>query len=98
MNKPDIITLIAARCSTDKAKAADALDTLLRTLADELAAGDRVHLPHIGALVAAAPIGTRKGRNPRTGAVIELKPYRRIRFRAAKGLKARLAVLPAAAE
>jgi nucleoid DNA-binding protein len=93
-----MIALLAARCSTDKRRASDALDTLLRTLADELAAGDRVHLPHIGALVAAAPIGARKGRNPRTGAVVEIKPYRRIRFRAAKDLKARLAVLPVAAE
>jgi hypothetical protein len=30
--------------------------------------------------------------------VVEIKPYRRIRFRAAKDLKARLAVLPVAAE
>ncbi len=96
MTKAEMIDLIAARCETDKAKAADALDVLLRTWADELAAGDRVFLTHIGALVASAPIGTRRGRNPRTGATIELKPYRRIRFRAAKRLKARLAVLAAA--
>jgi len=100
MTKADMITLIAAYCGiSSRARAGEALDAILHEIAGELVLGRRVILPHVGILVATGPIGARKGRNPRTGAAIEIKACRRIRFRPTKLLKARLgATIPTAAE
>jgi DNA-binding protein HU-beta len=96
MTKAEMITLIAQRCAVPNIHATGAVDDLLDEIAARLAAGERVHLPGIGSLTTKDAPPRKNGRNPRTGAPIDIPARRRIRFTAAAPMKKRLAALPVA--
>lgn len=86
MNKSDLIEAIAQAADISKAAAERALDGTVEAITSSLQKGDMVTLVGFGTF----HVGDRKarsGRNPRTGATIEIKASKVPKFRAGKALK-----------
>ena len=86
MNKSDLIEAIAQAADISKAAAERALDGTVEAITTSLQKGDMVTLVGFGTF----HVGDRKarsGRNPRTGATIEIKASKVPKFRAGKALK-----------
>jgi DNA-binding protein HU-beta len=86
VNKSDLIEAIAQAADISKAAAERALDGTVAAITSSLQKGDMVTLVGFGTF----HVGDRKarsGRNPRTGATIEIKASRVPKFRAGKALK-----------
>ena len=66
------------------------LNCLCKVVADELAAGGEVPLPHIGKLQV-RDVAARTGRNPATGEPIEIPAKRKVALVVAKAMKDTLA-------
>ena len=86
MNKNDLIQQLSDRTGLAKNDAGKAVDGVFDLIADALKAGDEVRLTGFGVFVVAQRAGG-KGRNPQTGAEIEIKPSKAPRFRPGKQLK-----------
>ncbi|HEY6579282.1 MAG TPA: HU family DNA-binding protein [Rhizomicrobium sp.] len=86
MNKNDLIQQLSDRTGLGKNEATKAVDGVFDAITDALKAGDEVRLTGFGVFQVAQRAGG-KGRNPQTGAEIEIKPSRQPRFRAGKPLK-----------
>lgn len=85
ITKDQLISDIATAISSDKATVRSALDQLGDIVSKALAKGDEVTLPAIGKLkVSERP--ARTGRNPSTGAAIEIAAKRVAKFVPAKAL------------
>lgn len=63
--------------------------TILGTMADALARGDRVELRDFGTF-STHDIAARSGRNPRTGVSVAVKAKRQIAFRPGKAMRKRV--------
>lgn len=87
MNTADLADRLAAMDSNlTKTQAKALVDALLGGLRDALVAGDEVNLPGFGKFkVQAKP--ARTGRNPSTGAAIQIAASKKVSFSAAKALK-----------
>jgi len=79
MNKEELATAVAAKTGVTKKIAELTVEALLDTIADVVRDGDRVTIAGFGtfALVERAP---RKGRNPKTGEMIEIPGHKAPRF------------------
>lgn len=86
MNKNELIDTVATETGLPKQSAAKAVDTVLNTIAEALKDGDEVRLVGFGTFSVAERAAS-QGRNPRTGASIEIAASRQPRFRAGKTLK-----------
>ena len=69
-----------------KKAAGEAFEAVIESISKSLKKGDRVQIPGFGSF-AAAKRGARKGRNPKTGATIQIKASKNVRFKAGKELK-----------
>ena len=76
----------AERHSLGKKEADSVLSEVFGTVVDHLKAGDRVRIGGLG-IIEVKNRPARMGRNPATGASIQIKASRKIAFRAAKELK-----------
>ncbi len=86
MNKSELIDQIANAAGISKAAAARALDATTEAIAGALKQGDMVTLIGFGTFYVGER-SARSGRNPRTGASINIKAAKSPKFRAGKGLK-----------
>jgi DNA-binding protein HU-beta len=89
MNKSDLVDALSAKTGMTKADAAKALDALFGTdgvIAETLKKGGRVQITGFGTFEAKLR-KARTGRNPRTGATIQIAASKTPGFRAGKGLK-----------
>ncbi|MGC9560809.1 MAG: HU family DNA-binding protein [Brachymonas sp.] len=86
MNKAELIEHIAKEADLSKATATRALDATLEAVRITLKKGGAVSLVGFGTF-AVGKRAARTGRNPRTGAQINIKAARIPRFRPGKGLK-----------
>lgn len=86
MNKSELIDLIAESADISKAKAGAALDAVVNGVTDALKAGDSVSLVGFGTFSVKAR-AARAGRNPQTGATIQIKASNVPGFKAGKALK-----------
>lgn len=86
MNKAELIDQLALDTDLPKAAAAKALDAVLNRIGEALSNGDPVVLLGFGNFVVKER-AARKGRNPKTGEVIEIKAAKTITFKAGKALK-----------
>ncbi len=86
MNKAELINAIAEQGGLSKIQVARVLDALAKSTTSALCAGDKVALPGLGHL---EPVSrkARQGRNPRTGATIQIPASRTVVFRPGKDLK-----------
>lgn len=86
MNTTDLADRLAADGKLTKAQAKETVDTLLAAMREALVLGQEVNLPGFGKFkVADKP--ARTGRNPATGATIEIAATKKVGFTAAKALK-----------
>lgn len=86
MNQTETIATVAEVAGVSKAEAEHVLKTLGEVVKDELACGGEVRLPGIGKLSAEAR-PARKGRNPRTGKIIDIRARSVVKFYPAGALK-----------
>lgn len=89
-NKKDIEDSLAQSVEgLSRKQAADAVDHVFNFMTDCLAKGEEVRIPGFGVLaVKSKP--ARQGRNPSTGATIEIAARKNARFTPGKGLKDRV--------
>ena len=77
---------IAEKHDMQKRQAETLLNDVFNQMIDHLKAGERVRVAGLG-IIEVKDRPARMGRNPATGAAIEIKASRKIAFRAAKELK-----------
>lgn len=88
MTKAEFIKAIHAELGEEvkAAAAARALDAVAKCALDALLAGDEVPLPGIGKL-SVVDRAARKGRNPRTGATVNVPAKKAVKFTPFKNLQ-----------
>jgi len=86
MNKSELINFVASRADISKAGAARALDAMTDGVTGALLSGDSVTLVGFGTFSVSSR-SARTGRNPRTGAAIQIGASRNAKFKAGKALK-----------
>ncbi len=86
MNKTDLIDAIAESADISKAAAGRALDGFVDAVTDALKKGDQVSLVGFGSFTVRER-AARTGRNPQTGATIQIKASKSPAFKAGKALK-----------
>lgn len=86
MNKSQLVDQIAANADISKAAAGRALDSIIEGVTDALKAGDSVALVGFGTF-SVRERAARTGRNPQTGATIEIAAAKVPAFKAGKALK-----------
>ena len=86
MTKMDLIAAVADRAGMTKVDASKALDALAETLKNALGRGEKVTWTGVGTFEVRSR-AARMGRNPQTGATIQIPAQRTPAFRAGKSLK-----------
>lgn len=86
MNKQDFVDKIAKRAGVTKREAKESIDTLFEEITKALKKGQRVTFVGFGTF-STRRRKARKGRNPKTGATINIKAKRVPKFSAGKALK-----------
>ena len=86
MNKTELIDAIAEIADLPKASASRALDAVLDSITNQLKAEEQVALVGFGTFTVKHR-NARTGRNPQTGAAIEIKASKVASFKAGKALK-----------
>ena len=85
-NKADLVDLIAEKAETTKTAAGEALDAVLGEIASAIKKGERVSISGFGTFSVGSR-AARTGRNPQTGATIQIAASKTVRFKAGKALK-----------
>ena len=89
MNTSELIEKIAADNSLTKTAAKTVVDGVLKAIADAAVAGEEVNFPGFGKFkVKESP--AREGRNPSTGATVQIAASKKVSFQPAKALKDRI--------
>lgn len=86
MNKTELIAVVADKAEVTQKEAELVLSAVVDTIQETLAQGEKVVLTGFGTFEVRHRVA-RKGRDPRTGAVIDIPAQRSPAFRAGKGLK-----------
>ena len=86
MNKSDLIDAIATKADLPKAAAGRALDAMLDAVTSSMQKGDSVSLVGFGTFTVKER-AARTGRNPQTGAEIQIPAAKVPSFKPGKGLK-----------
>jgi len=86
MNRNELIASVAGSAGISKVDAASAIDSVLDTISNTLAAGEEVRLVGFGTFGVANRAAS-IGRNPRTGEAIQIAAATRPKFKAGKALK-----------
>ena len=86
MNKNELIAHVAESSSLTKADAAKAVDGMLDAITSTLKSGSEVRLAGFGTFAVSHRKAT-TGRNPRTGAPIQIAAANLPKFRPGKGLR-----------
>ena len=86
MNKNDLIDAVAANTGVSKDDAAKATNAVFDAITDALQNGGDVRLTGFGSF-SVADRAARQGRNPSTGATIQIAASKQPKFKAGKALK-----------
>ncbi len=86
MNKSELVSAIAEEAGLTKADAARALDATVATVTKAMASGDSVAIIGFGTFKVGER-SARTGRNPQTGATMEIPAAKVPKFTAGKALK-----------
>ncbi len=86
MNKSQLVDKISESADISKAAAGRALDAFIDAVGEALKEGDQVSLVGFGTF-AVRERASRSGRNPQTGATIEIAACKQPAFKAGKALK-----------
>lgn len=85
MNKSDLVTALSNATGANKSKVSEFLDALIDTMRTALKTSGKVNLTGLGTFTKKVR-KARNGRNPRTGAVIQIPEKSAVRFSPAKGI------------
>lgn len=86
MNKQELIDAVAAKTGATKVETGEALDALIATITTAVTQGDTVQLIGFGSFATGAR-AARVGRNPATGAEIQIPAAKTVKFTAGKAFK-----------
>jgi DNA-binding protein HU-beta len=86
VNKSELVDAVAEEADLSKAAAARAVDAFTNAVARALKQGDQVSLVGFGTFLVTQR-AARSGRNPQTGAAIDIEASAVPRFKAGKALK-----------
>ena len=86
MTKSDLISTVAKATKSSKRVAGDAVDAAFDALARAIKKDKRFQVPGFGTFTVRSR-KARTGRNPQTGATINIKASRTVGFKPAPGLK-----------
>ena len=86
MNKSDLVDAVAGKADMSKAEAGRAVDAVLGSVGDALGNGDSVSLVGFGTF-SVRHRAARMGRNPQTGATMQIAASKVPGFKAGKALK-----------
>ena len=86
MNKNDLVSAVAGQTEMSKAQVLSAIDTAISVISKALRKGEDVRLVGFGTFYVASRKAC-KGRDPRTGQTIHIKPGRLPKFKAGKVFK-----------
>ena len=86
MNKNELISAVANSAKLSKSDAARAVEAMINTIGTSLKKGNEVRLVGFGTFLIQRRKAT-TGRNPRTGAKINIPASKQPKFRAGKALK-----------
>ena len=86
MTKNELIDAVAEKTGLDRIAAAAAVDAAFEAITATLKSGGEVKITGFGNFKVAAR-SAREGRDPRTGAPVQIKAAKRPRFSPGKGLK-----------
>ncbi|OGQ21666.1 MAG: integration host factor subunit beta [Deltaproteobacteria bacterium RIFCSPLOWO2_02_FULL_44_10] len=89
MNKSELIEKISEKAKLPKKQAEDVVNLIFDFMTDTLVKGGRIEIRGLGSFMV-KNYASYKGRNPRTGASIEVKPKRLPFFKVGKELKERV--------
>ena len=90
MNKNELVAAVAAKTEMSKKNAEKAVAAVLETVAETLAAGEKVQLVGFGTFEARER-EARTAKNPRTGETVEVAASRVPAFKAGQALKNKVA-------
>ena len=86
MNKTELVKTVASAAGVTIASAGNMLDVFMSTVTDALQKGDQIVLPGFGSF-STGHRAARTGRNPQTGATIQIPASTVAKFKAGKNLK-----------
>ena len=86
MNKNDLVASVADSSGLSKADAGKAVDSVLENITNALQGGNEIRLVGFGTFSVAQRKAT-TGRNPQTGAAIQIPASKQPKFKAGKALK-----------
>ncbi len=86
MNKTELVAAVAAKANLSKKDAEVAVAAFTASVEEALKAGEKVQLVGFGTFEVRER-GARQGRNPQTGAVVEIAASKVPAFKAGKALK-----------
>ncbi|MCI8336354.1 MAG: HU family DNA-binding protein [Peptococcaceae bacterium] len=86
MNKTDLVCAVAEKANLTKKDAEMAINVVMQSVIDALAAGDKVQLVGFGTFEVRER-AARTGRNPQTGAPLEIPAGKIPAFKAGKAFK-----------
>lgn len=86
MKKVELIEAVAAKAGITKADAGRAVDATFATITEALVKGDKVPLVGFGTF-AISERAARVGRNPQTGAEVQIAARKAVTFKAGAALK-----------
>lgn len=89
MNTTDLVEKLAAAQGLTKVAAKAVVDDVLKAIADAAAAGEEVNFPGFGKFKVQER-AAREGRNPSTGATVQIAASKKLAFQPAKALKDKL--------
>ena len=90
MNKTELVAAVAAKTELTKKDAEKAVSAVLETVAETLAAGEKVQLVGFGTFELRER-EARTAKNPRTGETVEVAASRVPAFKAGQALKTKVA-------
>lgn len=86
MNKNELVAAVADKAGLSKSDASGAVDAVFDAITGALKGGDEVRLVGFGTFSVSKRAAS-KGRNPQTGAEIDIPASNQPKFKAGKGLK-----------
>lgn len=86
MNKADLIKAVSEKTGLNHKQASEAIEAIVETITDTLAKGEKVQLIGFGTFETRKR-AARKGRNPQTGAELEIPASTVPAFKPGKALK-----------
>lgn len=89
MNRSELRSAVAERAGLSNADADTALDAVLESISDALAKGEKVSIPGFGTFETRQR-AARTGRNPQTGAALEIAASTSAAFKPGSELKRRV--------